>query len=107
MRQIVFIIIALFSVTTGFAQEITPKKKTIDLTNRPGDHVMLQVTSDHWTDMPDSIKSHQKGFSRGFNGYIMLDKPFKGNPKFSLGIGVGVSSSNMFFKTLNIDIKNT
>lgn len=106
MRQTVFIIIALFSFTTAFSQETTPKKNILDLSNRPGDHLMMQLTSDHWTGMPDSIKSHQKGFSKGFNAYIMLDKPFKGNPKFSLGIGIGVASSNMSFQKMNIDVKS-
>ena len=35
----------------------------------------------------------------------MLDKPFKSSPKYSIGFGVGVSSSNIFFKGKNIDLK--
>src|SRR5438045_4746807 len=57
--------------------------------------------------MPDSISSHQSCFSKGFNAYLMLDKPFKTNPKFSLGIGIGVGSSNITFKNMNVDIKST
>jgi hypothetical protein len=34
----------------------------------------------------------------------MLNKPFKTAPKFSLGIGLGVSTDNIFFKRMNIDL---
>ena len=66
---------------------------------------MLQISSDHWTGMPDSISSHQKGLSRGFNAYVMLNKPFKNSPKMSLGIGLGISTSNIYFKKMNVDLK--
>jgi hypothetical protein len=56
--------------------------------------------------MPDSIKSHQQGFSRGFNAYFMLDKPFRSSPKFSIGFGLGISTSNIIFKRENIDLKS-
>ena len=68
---------------------------------------MIQVSSDHWIGMTDSIKSHQKGLSRGFNAYFMLDKPFKSSPKYSIGIGIGVSTSNIIFKREDIDLKTT
>jgi hypothetical protein len=55
--------------------------------------------------MPDSISSHQKGLSRGFNAYVMLNKPFKNSPKMSLGIGLGISTSNIYFKKMNVDLK--
>ena len=67
---------------------------------------MIQASFDHWTTMPDSISSHQSGFSRGFNVYIMTDKPFKSNPKYSIGLGIGIGSSNISFKTVNVDIKS-
>jgi hypothetical protein len=79
--------------------------KKINLPNRPGDHFMIQLSSDHWTGMPDSISSHQKGLSRGFSAYFMLDKPFKTSPKYSLGIGIGVSTSNIFFRRKDIDLE--
>ncbi len=66
---------------------------------------MIQVSSDHWSGMPDSISSHQGGLSRGFSTYFMLDKPFRSSPKFSIGIGVGISTSNIYFKKMYVDLK--
>ena len=41
---------------------------------------MFQLSSDHWIGAADSVSNHIKGFSRGANLYVMMDKPFKGNP---------------------------
>jgi hypothetical protein len=79
----------------------TPKK--FDLSKRSGDHFVLQYGSDSWGNLPDSIST--KGFSRHFNVYVMLDKPFKTNPKFSVAYGVGIGSSNIFFDKKYVDIK--
>ncbi len=110
MKKVIFIIITCLSFATVFAQndslQTKPLKK-IDLSNRPGDHLMVQLSSDHWTGMPDSIASHQSGFSRGLNVYVMTDRPFKGDPGFSIGIGIGVGTSNIFFKKMNVDVKAT
>jgi hypothetical protein len=78
--------------------------KTIDLTNRANDHFMIQYGFDNWAGTPDSISP--KGFSRFFNIYIMLDKPFRNSPHFSVGLGVGVGSSNIFFENTYVDIKS-
>ena len=76
----------------------------IDLSNRSNDHFMFQYGSDTWTGTNDSVSP--KGFSRFFNAYIMIDKPFKTNPKFSIGLGVGIGSSNMFFENTYVDVKS-
>ena len=34
----------------------------------------------------------------------MMDKPFKGTPQLSAAIGIGVSTSSMFFSTMSIDL---
>jgi hypothetical protein len=87
----------------------TPKQKKdwkkIDLSNRSNDHIMLQYGFDNWAGTNDSISP--KGFSRFFNAYVMLDKPFKTNPKMSVGLGLGIGSSNIFFKNTYVDIKST
>jgi hypothetical protein len=84
----------------------TKKEGTkIDLSNRSNDHFMLQYGFDNWTGTNDSTKP--SGFSRFFNVYIMLDKPFKTNPKMSVGLGVGVGSSNIFFNNRFVDVKAT
>ena len=110
MKKIVFVVAGCLFFSFAFSQDtlsstIPSAAKKIKLSNRPGDHLMIQLSSDHWTGMPDSISSHQKGLSRGFSAYFMLDKPFRSSPKFSIGVGIGVSSSNMFFKRTNIDLK--
>ncbi|MBU3713479.1 MAG: PorT family protein [Ferruginibacter sp.] len=75
--------------------------------NQPGDHIMLQLSSDQWLNAPDSISSRQRSVSRGFNAYIMLEKTFKSSPKFSLGFGLGISNSNVFLDKYSIDLKGT
>ena len=108
MKKFVLLSITILLFAGTRAQTTNGKvSRKIDISNRPGDHIMIQLSSDHLTGMPDSISSHQSGFSRGLNAYIMLDKPFKSNQKYSLGIGLGVGSSNIFFKKMNVDVKST
>lgn len=102
MKKLLFIAIALISVTAVTAQ----KKKWENLASRTGDHFMVQLTSDHWKGAPDSIKDRMSGFSRGANVYIMLDQRFKGSPQFSVAFGLGVGTSNMYFKNTVVDIKS-
>ena len=77
----------------------------VDLSTRPADHFMIQYGSDAWLNRPDSVNTG--GFSRHFNFYFMLDKPFKTNAKFSLAYGIGIGSSNIFFKNTRVDIRST
>jgi len=108
MKKIVFVLIAFLSVSAVFAQDKDKKKPTKkNVVTGAGDHIMVQLASDHWTGMPDSIKSHTKGLSRGANVYLMMNKPFKNNPQFSAAYGIGVGTANMYFKTVNIDVKST
>lgn len=111
MKKIVFIVIGSMFFSFAFAQETTPVPSpnisSLKVTSRAADHFMLQLSLDNWAGMPDSVASHQGGFSRGFNAYFMLDKPFKSSPKYSFGIGVGVSTSNIVFKKMNIDLKSS
>src|SRR4051812_41572768 len=86
----------------------TPVKKDwkkIDLSNRSNDHLLIQYGLDGWAGTNDSTKP--SGFSRFFNAYIMLDKPFKTNPHMSVGLGVGIGSSNIFFDRRNVDVRST
>jgi hypothetical protein len=79
--------------------------KNIDLSNRSNDHFMLQYGFDNWSGKPDSIET--SGFSRFTNVYFMLDKPFKTNPRFSVGLGAGIGSSNIFFDGTYVNIKSS
>jgi hypothetical protein len=123
MRKFFFTMICFFSIIAANSQITTTppaadstiatppagvvKKnlKKIDLSNRSNDHVMVQYGFDNWTATPDSMTP--KGFSRFFNAYIMLDKPFRTNPKFSVGLGAGIGSSNIFFDRTYVDVKST
>jgi hypothetical protein len=77
----------------------------VNLSNRPNDHFIVQVGYDGWAQRPDTIKT--KGFSRSLNIYFMYDFPFKTNPRFSVGVGLGIGSSNIFFDNQEVDITNT
>jgi hypothetical protein len=103
MRFIAQILFALIIPSVAFSQNEKPK---IDISNRTGDHFMMQISSDHWLGAPDSIGSAIKPLSRGFNAAIMLDKPFKNNPKLSVAFGVGISTSNIFFENTEVDINS-
>ncbi len=101
MKKTVLVLIALATIPAAFSQ------KTNLLKDRPGDHIMIELTSDHWMGTPDSIKSRMTGIPRGANVYIMLDKPFKNSPQLSVGFGIGIGTSNIYFKNTNVDIKST
>jgi hypothetical protein len=104
MKKIAFVLIALISFSAASAQLKTKKDwSKVDI-DRAGDHFMLQLSSDHWSGAPDSISSRMNGLSRGLNFYLMLNKPFKTDPRWSVAFGVGVSTSSIFFKKTNIGI---
>lgn len=105
MRKLFVIALALLAFSPAFSQNKTKKeKKKFSIGNRAGDHLMFQLSSDHWIGAADSVSNHIKGFSRGANLYVMMDKPFKGNPRFSAAFGIGVSTSHIFFKRMVVDI---
>jgi hypothetical protein len=102
MKKTLLVLVSLSVSFLALSQgDKTPK---IDLSNRAGDHFMIQYGADSWTNRPDSVRTG--GFSRHFNMYFMLDKPFKTNPKMSIAFGVGIGSSNMFFNHTQVDLKS-
>lgn len=105
MKKNLLSLVLLLFTFPGWAQE--KQKSKPDLSARPNDHFIFQLTSDSWLNTPDSISSHMSGFHRGLNIYFMLDKPFKSNPKLSFGFGAGVSSSNMFFENMVVHVTGT
>jgi hypothetical protein len=83
-----------------------PKKDWSKITiDQAGDHFMIALSSDHWSGAPDSITNRMKGLSRGLNVAIMLNKPFKSDPRWSVAFGLGISHSSIFFKNTSIDVK--
>ncbi|WEK37060.1 MAG: outer membrane beta-barrel protein [Candidatus Pseudobacter hemicellulosilyticus] len=74
----------------------------VNLGRRANDHFMLQLGYNAWSSMPDTINT--KGLPRTFNMYFMFDFPFKSDPRWSVGIGAGLGTDNMFFDKTDIDI---
>ncbi|HRI19889.1 MAG TPA: outer membrane beta-barrel protein [Panacibacter sp.] len=109
MKKILLAVISISAFIVTNAQNKDDKKVTdwskIDLSNRANDHFMIQYGLSDWANAPDSAKP--SGFSRHFNFYFMYDKPFKSNPHYSAGIGVGLGGSSMFFENTKIDLKYT
>jgi len=110
MRKLSLFVLAFTALFTAFAQETAkaPKqKKVYNLTDRSGDHIMFQIAANFWPGVPDSISSHIKGFNRSANLYVMLNKPFKSNPQYSFAFGAGISTSNIYFKNMEVGITAT
>lgn len=99
---------AILYILISFAQDVpaeTEKKKDrskISLANRSNDHFLLQFGYAGWAGKPDSINT--KGLSRSFNFYVMMDFPFKTDPRFSVALGPGVGTDHIFFDKTNITI---
>lgn len=72
------------------------------LNNRANDHLLIQFGYNGWSQAPDSINT--KGLSHTFNVYFMFDFPFKTNPHLSVGLGGGVSTTNVFFDKMYVDV---
>jgi len=109
MKQLFIFALALGTITTAFAQKdstiLNNKKKDwskVNLGRRANDHFMVEIGYDGWAATPDSISI--SGFSRSFNFYFMFDMPFKTDPRFSVGAGLGIGSSNIFFHDQFVDV---
>lgn len=103
MKKILSVVVAVALLGTAFGQ----KKKDWSKLNvdRAGDHFMIQISKDNWTGVPDSIKNRMTGFSRGLNVAVMLNKPFKSDPRWSVALGLGISHSSIFFKNTSVDLR--
>jgi hypothetical protein len=107
MKKIILSVVLLTGFLISNAQETSaPKKKKswagLDLSSK--DHLMIQYGVHSWLQRPDSINTG--GFSRSFNLYFMYDMPFKTNPQFSVGVGIGAGTDNLFFKKTYVDLKS-
>lgn len=108
MKQLVVLLLPLLSFSAIVAQDSTALNKgnrdwsQLNLSNRPKDHFMIQLGYDSWTQKPDSIST--TGLPRSINVYLMFDLIFKTAPRFSVGIGAGIGSDNVYFEKTIIDI---
>jgi hypothetical protein len=84
-------------VSTTTAPAAKPKKdwSKVNLSKQAADHFMFQIGYDNWAAKPDSI--HISGFNRSANFYFMFNFPFKSDPRLSIGAGLGIGTSNIFF----------
>jgi len=112
MKKFSVIAFVLLATTTAFAQKDsttqTSKKKDwskVKLGRRANDHFMFQLGYDNWAARPDTIETI--GLSRSFNAYFMLDFAFKSDPRLSVGAGLGIGSSNVFFNQQEVLVAST
>ena len=76
MRHFTLLTLAVLSIQFGvLAQEKETTKKKIDLSNRPNDHLVIQLGHTTWSGVPDTIA--MGNFSKSFNLYFMFDYPLK------------------------------
>jgi hypothetical protein len=98
-RILLLLLIAATATVSLFAQDAGTKKKKdwskVNLSNRPKDHLVAQIGYLTWLQKPDSIAT--KGFTRSINGYFSFDFPVKVDPRFSVGLGVGIGTDHMVF----------
>jgi len=108
MKKLFTLCVAIACAGSLVAQDSTTvknKKKDwskINLSNRPNDHFMLQLGYYGWATKPDSASF--KGIPRSFNMYFMFDFPFKSDPRFSIGAGLGIGTDNQYFNKTTTDI---
>lgn len=106
MKKILLLSSCVFMAFSLFAQD-TPKpdkkKPVINLANRNGDHFMLQFGFTSLAGKPDTIVTG--GLSKSVNVYLMMDYPFKTNPKLSMAFGPGIASDQIGFDKTNVGIK--
>ena len=105
MKKILSLTICTLFSLVLFAQDKEPKKKTpVDMSNRSNDHLMLQLGYANWSGIPDTI--NKAGFSKSINLYVMMDFPFKTNPKISIALGPGIASDHILFSKTHVGIKD-
>ncbi len=105
MKKILSVALAIVVVNTVFAQ--TKKDWSKEVIDRAGDHFMVQFGVNNWSGAPDSISNRIKGFSRGVNVAVMMNKPFKTDPRWSVALGLGISNSSVFFENTSIDLRSS
>lgn len=110
MKKIIGVVsIALLSQMSAFAQSSTEKKEKDEEVRKPSrDFVMIQLSTDHWNNLSDD-KINTSGLGRGFNAYLCYDFAIgqKENSHVSFAIGIGISSSNIYFDKQLPNLRNT
>lgn len=68
------------------------------------DFLILQLGHDVWSGLPSGVST--RGWNRDFNIALLYDFPFQ-QSHFSFALGLGVSTSNVFFKNLTLNIADS
>ncbi len=105
MKKIIFFFLAITFALLCNAQTASNKKAIVG--NRSADHFMIQIANNSWIGAADSVKGYIKTFNPSVNAYVMYDKQFKSSPKLSLGIGLGIGSSNISFNKMEAQITSS
>lgn len=96
MKKIFSLLALALSISTiTFAQDTKTETTKNNVVKPSRDFLMFQVTYDNWANTPDHIKIG--GVGRGFNIYLAYDFPLA-KSNFSFAAGLGVSTSNIYFK---------
>jgi hypothetical protein len=107
MRKIVIAVIAICFVSSAFAQKDSTIRRILPSSKKEApsnDHFFIQIGHLSWVGKPDSIKT--KGLPRSLNIYMLLNFPFKTNPHWSVALGPGIASDNMYFDKMTVGIKD-
>lgn len=112
MNKILVLALGLFFSLQACAQVVDT---TVMVANPPlpqatktitaGDHFMFQLAHNIWQGAPDSIDSRMKTINRSANVYLMLNKPFKTNDHLAIGLGIGITTSNIYFNKTIVQIE--
>lgn len=108
MRRFFIAACALLLTGAAFAQtDSAAKRNVLKPSNLPrsNDHIMMQLGYTTWQGQPDSINT--TGIPRTFNAYFLFDFPFKTNPHWSVAIGAGIATDNIYFDKTMVDIAGT
>ena len=106
MRKIVIAVIAICLVSTAFGQKDSTVRRILPSSKKEApsnDHFFIQIGHLSWVGKPDSIRT--KGIPRTLNIYMLLNFPFKTNPRWSVALGPGIASDNMYFDKMTLGIK--
>lgn len=106
MRKIVIAVIAICLVSTAFGQKDSTVRRILPSSKKEApsnDHFFIQIGHLSWVGKPDSIST--KGIPRTLNIYMLLNFPFKTNPHWSVALGPGIASDNMYFDKMTVGIK--
>lgn len=77
----------------------------LDLSKRVIDHLIIQWGSAYSAGASDSTDT--KGLSTQFNIAFMIDKPFKSDPHYSLGIGLGFGGTSLRYKNKYLNLSTS